>query len=286
MREPDLADMDDDRLGKSKSLRAIHAILRTGYDPLTKMVLVVYAMGLNTKRTDYGIWLSLKTLSEYSSVGRTTVVAIHERLIEDGVLHKWSKPHHLQKKNKAGRYSVCYSLVVLRLESLAKKFAVSGVRPSRGRHQAEAQRVIGLKRKAQEAREKAAHVKEERIKRGLDEDKAYGDRRTGEIFDRNETLDHVRRRAEDEAGQAAADLKGDLAGAKYRLEILKRDVEERRQEWERGNAKPRNREDDPQDLSLHSARSMYDDAMQAVRAHIKAMNQMEREAKAPAKGAA
>jgi hypothetical protein len=196
------------------------------------------------------------------------VIEIQRRLEEDKVLHEWKKHHRLQKRNKAGRYSKTFSLVVARLEALAKNFTVAEVRPSRGRRQSETRRVQGLKSKAQDKRRQAeAHDKVE-----------YGDEQEQAWYREGMHADATR--AEDEARQAEADLKGDLEGARYRLEILKREVVDRKREMDEVLAKPWDEDADPNDLHRHGARTLWNDAVHHAREHIKVLNKLEREAKA------
>ena len=230
-------------LEANKSLRAIHAILRTGYDNPTKMVLIVYAMDMNVKRKDFAAWRSLLSLGALASLGRDTIMKIQEQCVKDGVLHQWSKHHHLQKRNKAGRYSKCFSLVISKLESLAKQFTVEEIRASRGQHQAATRRVRSLKRKADAARQEVEEV----IDNGTAEQPApewYAENKT--VRDMKESSAEY---AETKATEAEGQLNSTLAGARLRLTLLKREADQ------------------------------SPEAAQRLRAHIKVLNRMEREAK-------
>jgi hypothetical protein len=124
-----------------KSLRVIRAALDTPYDTATKMVLIVYAMTLNSKRRDWCSWLSVRTLSKESGVKRDAIISARRYLIRDRVLTEFKGGTHPlqrnailgQKKSKHGRPSTFVGVNVKRLEQLARNFTVTDLRPSRSR---------------------------------------------------------------------------------------------------------------------------------------------------------
>jgi hypothetical protein len=269
----------------NKTLRMLEAILASGYDGPTRMVLTVLAKDLNSQRHDWAVWRAIEGISQRSGFGRSTVLVILARVEKDEVLRRWKKPHYLQVMNKAGRYSTCYSMNLERLQRLGKEFDVK-VRPSRGRRQAEWRRVQGLKTKARNRRWKAEEDKEHRAKLKAegempDDNQAYQNTRTGRITETDASNQEQVIRTDQEARQAEADLNGEAASDACRLTICKEIVAEAQPELTAANATREDRDEDGNDgeWKVSLAKSRLDDAAQELKTHIKDMNERARKRK-------
>jgi hypothetical protein len=111
--------------GWKKQSRVLYAILRTGFDVQTKIILIAYMSYLSESRKDWAVWPSEREIAAFTSLARSTVVDRKHRLIDAKVLLPCD-PHEDQRKGFIGPPSATFVIDIRRLEALA--FAVMDAR--------------------------------------------------------------------------------------------------------------------------------------------------------------
>ncbi len=116
------AKMTGKKLGKT--IRAIRAVMSTGYDIETKIVLVAYAMELRFWRRDWCVWPGTRRIAAMTSLSRGTVIARRRRLVADGVLEllgRGEDGHDLNRTHFSGRPTDVYQFNIEKLEDLTRE---------------------------------------------------------------------------------------------------------------------------------------------------------------------